>query len=161
MKVVNGDDSSFKFLSSVCSQSLDLPTQSDILVLVGDDDHFFEWCEWYYFVFRIFVVLASIWSVSASCLSPTCFGSISSCGYLWPGMHSPGQRARVLQWCVDAASPPPLQLHRQTSQIIIAPPRSRRSSATLNHSQRDEREMRMVCWSDGMGGSSVCVCVCL
>ena len=55
---------------------------------------------------------------------------------------------------MDAAGPL-LRLHQQTSQIIIASPRSRRGAVTLNHGQRDERETKRV----GEGGECVFVWV--
>lgn len=42
---------------------------------------------------------------------------------------------------MDAAGPL-LRLHQQTSQIIIASPRSRCGAVTLNHGQRDEKKDR-------------------
>lgn len=54
---------------------------------------------------------------------------------------------------MDAAGPL-LRLHQQTSQIIIASPRSRRGAVTLNHGQRDEREAEE-------GSQCVFACVCV
>lgn len=65
-----------------------------------------------------------------------------------PGMCRAGQRARALVMC--GCRRPLLRLHQQTSQIIIASPRSRRGAVTLNHGQGDERETGWVCW-DGWG----------
>lgn len=56
---------------------------------------------------------------------------------------------------MDAAGPL-LQLHQQTSQIIIALPRSRCGAVTLNQGQADEREAgRLHYWLRVGGGGGL------
>lgn len=91
--------------------------------------------------------------ISDLCLLPT--SSLSPCAYLWPGMCRAGQRTRTPLMC--GCRRPPLRLHQQTSQIIIASPRSRCGAVALNHGHGDERED---CVYAGAGERQwVCNCV--
>ena len=107
-------------------------------------------------MFFCFLVPRMSHFISDLCLLPT--SSLSPCAYLWPGMCRAGQRACAPLMC--GCRRPPLRLQQQTSQIIIASPRSRCGAVTLNHGHGDERETVCVCRGRGKA-VSVYLCGCL
>lgn len=87
--------------------------------------------------FWVLAVLPSIWPVPPSYVSPPLSLLVVISGVVC-AVQTTGL---VHEWCVNAAGPL-LRLHQQTSQIIIASPRSRCGAVTLNHGQRDEKRDR-------------------